>query len=103
MSTIRVSVNDTFTQSYALVSPSGTIADLTSATIVVDVITVDTDEIFTSIDCAVVAPTANGIVSFSVEDATPVAGMYILKFKVTDITGLVKTYPVNTDQGFLVT
>lgn len=103
MNTIRVNVGDTFNQYYTLLSPSGAIANLTSATIGVDVVNVDTGEVVTSIDCAVVAPTSNGVVSFSVEDATSVAGMYILKFRVTDVLGLMKTYPVNTDQGFLVT
>ena len=103
LSTIRVNVGDTFLQYYTLISPSGVVVDLASATIGVDVYDVSTGELFTSIDCAVVAPTSAGVVSFSVEDAATTQGMYILKFRVTDILGLMKTYPVNTDQGFLVT
>lgn len=103
MSTIRCSVGDTFTQYYTLVSPSGAAVNLTSATPYVDVINVDTGEVFTSIDCACVAPTTTGVVSFSVEDAATTQGMYVLKFRVTDVSGLVTTYPVNSDQGFLVT
>ena len=104
LSTIRVCVGDTFTQYYTLVSPSGVAVNLTSATPEVDVINVDTGEVVTTIECAVVAPTTTGVVSFSVEDATGVAGMYTLRFRVINVAGLVTTYPVNgIEQGLLVT
>lgn len=104
LSTIRVNVGDTFTQYYTLVSPSGAVVNLTSATPEVDVIDVGTGDILTTIECACVSPTTTGVLSFSVEDATSVPGMYILRFRVTDVLGEVKTYPVNgMEQGFLVT
>lgn len=104
METIRVALNDTFQQTYELVSPSGVDVQLTTAaTVEVAVLNVDTGAEITMISATLVSsPTPSNVVGFSVEDATITAGMYKIQFKITNVDGTVTTYPVEGEQGFLV-
>lgn len=102
METIRVALNDTFLQTYTLVSPSGSVIDLTGATIEVAVLDVDTGEELTTIECTLVSPTTTGIVSFSVEDVASEKGIYKIQFRMTNTDGTVTTYPSEGEQALLV-